>query len=306
MKRWLVLLLLISVLAVPVSAEEKVGIGIYVLSVEDFDIATGRYILHFLFAMRCGETPCSIDDILLINGRMTDVEVMRDREEISEANPFHKVYRVRAELDERIDLHEYPFDDQELTIIFESKKERAEQPIYEAVPGFISVDPRVYVPGWDVQSVTGRSIPFVYKFGATEFSVNRFKFGMVIDRSASDAVFKNFIPMFLLILIMLLTFILDLDKLELRIGIVSSVLIASVVFHLAMAGALPPVGYLTFPDKFMMLTYLVTLATFFLNIIILREIQAKKKGLAKFIYQKSKFWGPVLILLAYVAIFFFI
>ena len=66
--------------------------------------------------------------------------------------------------------------------------------------------------------------------------------------------------------ILVFTYILRLDKIELRLGISSSILLAAMIFHLTIANRLPPLGYLTFADKFMIITYIVSLFTFMVNI----------------------------------------
>ena len=38
------------------------------------------------------------------------------------------------------------------------------------------------------------------------------------------------------------------------------------MFHISIAGQIPPVAYLTFADKFMVLTYFLLLACFFISI----------------------------------------
>jgi hypothetical protein len=102
---------------------------------------------------------------------------------------------------------------------------------------------------------------------------------------------------------MLFTYWLDIDKVELRLGIVSSILLAAVVLHLTISGDIPPVGYLTFADKFVLLTYFVALASFILNITLLRLIQRRKRKDAKRIYVVAKFWAVPIIIFLYLALF---
>ena len=54
------------------------------------------------------------------------------------------------------------------------------------------------------------------------------------------------------------------------------------MFHISIAGQIPPVSYLTFADKFMMLTYFVLLVSFFLNIAIFAfQGKGRKEGAQK-------------------------
>ena len=61
---------------------------------------------------------------------------------------------------------------------------------------------------------------------------------------------------------MMLTFLIDIDRVGTRIAIVSSVLVAVVLLHLNIEASLPDVGYLTFVGKFILLTYFICFMAF--------------------------------------------
>jgi hypothetical protein len=68
-----------------------------------------------------------------------------------------------------------------------------------------------------------------------------------------------------------------------RLATISSSLVASAMFHISIASQIPPVGYLTFADKFMMLTYMILLLSFFLNIaIFVMQSKGKKETAHRF------------------------
>jgi hypothetical protein len=67
-------------------------------------------------------------------------------------------------------------------------------------------------------------------------------------------------------LLVMTSFILEPDKVTTRLAAVSSALLASVMFHVSISSQLPAVTYLTFADKFMVLTYLILLVSFCLSL----------------------------------------
>jgi hypothetical protein len=87
-----------------------------------------------------------------------------------------------------------------------------------------------------------------------------------IARIPMNSFLKTFMPVLIMMLLVMTSFILDPDKVTTRLAAVSSALLASVMFHVSISGQIPPVGYLTFADKFMVLTYLILLACFCLSL----------------------------------------
>lgn len=112
--------------------------------------------------------------------------------------------------------------------------------------------------------------------------------------------------MFFLILIMISTFILNPDQVITRLAAISSSLMATVMFHISIAGQIPPVGYLTFADKFMMLTYFLLLVSFALNIAIF-VLRSKKREDEAMRFNK---WCEKLVFIGvpvlYIALFLFV
>ena len=86
---------------------------------------------------------------------------------------------------------------------------------------------------------------------------------------------------------------------------VSSGLVAAVMFHVSINNQIPPVGYLTFADKFMILTYFVLLLSFIIAIALLELQEQKKTALVEKLHKTTEYLMFVLVPLAYVILFYF-
>ena len=101
------------------------------------------------------------------------------------------------------------------------------------------------------------------------------------------------------------SFFMDPDKVTTRLAMAGSALVASVMFHVSIANQIPPVGYLTFADKFMILTYFVLLAIFVINVVMLEMIEQKKMDLVEKVHRRTEYSMFVVVPLLYVLLFLF-
>jgi len=77
-----------------------------------------------------------------------------------------------------------------------------------------------------------------------------------------------------------------------------------VMFHISIANQIPPVGYLTFADKFMILTYLILLVSFVVNITMIELKERKNERLVVRIHRLTEYSmlavAPVLYALLFI------
>ena len=90
-----------------------VQVGIYVLNIGKYELATGSFTADFYLSLKCS-SQCS-EDFEFMNGRASSFEKI-----INEPN--EKFYRIQANLNSPVDLKKFPFDNQKLQIILEDKK----------------------------------------------------------------------------------------------------------------------------------------------------------------------------------------
>jgi hypothetical protein len=293
-KRFLLFAVLLLSLFPLFCSAETIGVGVYIFGMDYYDISTGEYSIDLVITLKCEN--CSIGDFEIINGRIESYELNYQK-------PGEKQYRVYASLTNIIDLKKFPFDTQKIIITLQHKYKTEDKLILEAIDYGTGIDHRLKFPGWKVQDweveVVQRDYPVFNRIYST------YTFGFELKREAVDSLIKLFFPLIFLIIIIISTYILNTDKIELRLGVISSVLITLVIFHIMLLEPLPSTSYFTFADQFMLLTYLVLLVTFVINVVILRLSQVHKKKIVENIHKKTRYGMMILIPLIYILFFLF-
>jgi hypothetical protein len=295
MKKRYLLAFALVLLSVPLVSAEIVDISTYVINLEEYNILTGTYLLEFFITLHC-DYDCSIDDFVFINGKADDIIVLDDKS-------GEKSYRVRAYLENDIDLHAYPFDSQEVTVELEHKRLPSDRLRIRPASQLTGVDDRATIPGWRIAGWD--AVEVVRPYPVYNEAYSRYEFSLFLAREKLDSFIKDFIPLFFLIMILLFTFILGIDRIELRIATVSSVLLTAMVYHLTIASRLPPLGYLTFADKFMMLTYFVSVVAIIVDVVELRLLQLKERKLVHRIDRQAAYIFLSIVPLLYILLFVF-
>ncbi len=295
MKTHLFLALAFLFLAVPsFAAPQTVDVAVYVLNVGKFEVATGSYNVDFYLSMKC-ETACDPSNFEFANGRATSVDRLIDE-------PDEKFYRVQASLAENIDLKAYPFDAHSLSIVLEDKQHTVEDLVYRANDAYSGIDPAVTLVGWDLTGFSHHVEEHYY--APYDETYSRYAFDLGIRRIFLASILKAFLPvLFIVIAGLLALFIHEPDKLWTRLTVNTSSLIASVMFHLNVTSSIPPVGYLTFADKFMIATYVLMIVGLVSTVMMMRHAKAKDEAMLNKIYRYSLYGIPALTLVFYAGLF---
>ncbi len=276
------------------AAPAEVYVSTYVLNVGKFEIATGSYVVDFYLDMKCAVN-CSPERFEFMNGRANTVDKLID-------TPTEKFYRIQATLSQNMDLKQYPFDIHHLTIDIEDKDNTVEDLVYIA-SNESGIDPSVIVVGWELGNWSSNVTNHVYEnYGET---YSRYSFSLEIKRVALTSIIKSFLPVFFMVLIGILSLFIMADKVTTRLGLNISTLLAAVMFHVNLTSSIPPVGYLTFADRFMLATYVILMAVLASGILLMRRADLKDDKKAREIYDKSLEFVPLLAVTLYVAVFLF-
>jgi hypothetical protein len=146
----------------------KVYVGVYVLNLGKFELATGAYTVDFYLSLRSQE-PVEMEDFEFMNGRAATVDKLID-------TPTEKFYRIQANLSQNLDLRRYPFDEHLLTIEIEDKRRTVDELVYVVDEQNCGVDPGVIVVGWRLAGWEAKVLTHNYEiYGENLFSV-RFRF----------------------------------------------------------------------------------------------------------------------------------
>ena len=250
---------------------QKVRIGIFILSIGKFDISTGAYTVDFYMTLQ-SDDPIGDAELEFSNGRAT-FELMEKRNGDRERH-----YRVLANLNTNIDLRKYPLDDQVLPIVLEHKTRPVQDFVLEVNDAQTAVDPDVKFVGWDLGKTTTAVVDHHYAVYNETYS--QYHMDVHIKRIRLPATLKTFLPILCFLVIVFLSMMVTLEKIDNRLSMGIGVLIASVMFHVSLSNAIPPVGYLTLVDKAMMATYAVVGSNLTLTVMLMRLMQHNEKDRA--------------------------
>lgn len=244
----------------PDDAVQAIKVGIYVLNLGKLDISSGAFTVDFYLDLK-SDKPIAENGFEFMNGRAATMEKIEDKKD---GETYEKFYRIQANLSTPIDLKRYPFDSQKMQIILENKTESMEKVKYVPSVEESGLDQAINFPGWLITGWTATMSEHDYPVYNEKYC--QYIYNVDIQRVKWNAFLKTFLPVFFMMLIVMASFILNPEQITTRLAAISSALVASVMFHVAISNQLPPVGYLTFADKFMVLTYLVLLVSFFTSI----------------------------------------
>jgi len=76
----------------------------------------------------------------------------------------------------------------------------------------------------------------------------------------------------------MLSFLMDYEDAQDRIGLTSGTLASAIFYHLTLTSSVPPVGYLTYGDQFMILQYIFITAALATSIALFLLVSAEKRG----------------------------
>jgi hypothetical protein len=272
----------------------KVYVGVYVLNLGKFELATGAYTVDFYLSLRSQE-PVEMGDFEFMNGRAATVDKLID-------TPTEKFYRIQANLSQNLDLRRYPFDEHLLTIEIEDKRRTVDELVYVVDEQSCGVDPGVIVVGWRLAGWEAKVLAHEYEIYGETYS--RFVFGLRIQRVVLNAVIKSFLPIACMVLVGFLSLLLAPDKVTTRLSLNISTLLGAVMFHVNLTASIPPVGYLTLADRIMIATYVVLVLILFSGVAILRWAEREdKKALALRVYHQALGLIPPLAVALYLLVF---
>lgn len=287
-------LIVLTLTSLPEVKSEEVKIGVYVLNLGKFDISTGSFTVDFYLSMICKEN-CTPDNFEFMNGRATSIDKIIDK-------PNEKFYRIQANLASRVDLIKFPFDRQKMQIIIEDKINTIDKIKYVPDLENSGIDDAVIFTGWNIDNWEAIVDEHKYEIYGEKYS--RYTFNINISKIFLNSFIKTLLPVIFIMLIALSSFIIDPDKIATRVTMISSALIASAMFHVSITNQIPPVGYLTFADKFMILTYFILLISFTINILLFDLQENKKEQIVQRIHKITEY--SMLIIVPIIYIIFFI
>ncbi|MEP6896216.1 MAG: hypothetical protein ABI986_11470 [Chloroflexota bacterium] len=243
---------------------EVVKVGIYLIRAGSLDITTGAIDVDFYIDFTC-EKLCdnNQDKFEVLNGSVKS-SVALDLND--KTNP---TYRVSATVFQDVDLRQYPFDKHPVKIVIESSLYDSSMVKYVVNKDTSAIDPGVFILGWDLNHTPSAAIVDQY-YKAWNLHYTRYVFTAQLSKPALAGWLKGLLPAIIILLGSLFALFITSRNVGNRVAIITSALVASVLYHLNFTSRVPPIGYLTYGDIFMIINYFVLLISLSITIWIIR------------------------------------
>ena len=286
----LCILALSSQLAWASSTEQEgpstVRVGVWLNSIEKVDVPAGTFSVDFYLWFKYHDVKPNIE---FLKGTPSKIDII-----IEEERPLENYleYRVRGVFIGSLDFRGFPFDEHFLAVELEDKEHGASELVFEPDENESGIDPELDVVGWDVKGFKLYEENHAY----SDENYSRFIFGVTVYRSKIPVAFKNLLPIIVITLISLLTFSISVKNFGQRVGICVTTLMSAVAYHLAALSALPPLGYLTFFDRVMLVVYTLFLYNLAVSVQAMRLVEAGKLEVAEKFETRMQNLLPIVVI----------
>ncbi len=253
---------------------EVVKIGVYLLSLGNLDTTTGQYTVDFFLKFICETTPCDPTKFDIMNAT-AKVEPDDQTDPEDQGKAFY--YRIRTSLQTDLDLRKFPFDSHELIIEIEDINKTDDKFVYVVDPAQSGIDPNIYVAGWDlepyIEGVTRSHEYYVYSE-----SYSRARFAVRISHPWFSSFMKGLFAAIVIVGVGMLSFLMNPAESQDRIALTSGTLASAIFYHMTLTSSIPPVGYLTYADRFMILQYIFITVSLAVSVTLFMLLSAEKRG----------------------------
>jgi hypothetical protein len=266
----------------------KVKVGVYLLNVGKYELATGTFTVDFYLSLR-SDRDMGDQRFEFMNGRGSIDKITDTKTE--------KFYRVQGNLMTNVDLRKFPWDSHVLPIVIEHASRTAKEVLYEPDLEQTGIDAEVRLVGWDLKRFT--NAVKLHDYPVYKESYSQYTYQLEVGRVVLASSLKTFLPVFVFLIVTLVSLLIGVEKADSRITMNTALLIAAVMFHLSIQGSLPPVGYLTLADKVMIATYAVIGTNLGLAVMLLRLMMLKAEPAAQALRRKAFLGVPGIAVVSY-------
>ena len=197
------------------------------------------------------------------------------------------MFRIFAELRPTVDLRRFPFDSQTISIIIEDKGLEKDELTLVADIKKSGLDPDIALPGWTIGNWSAASRDHTYE--TLEEAYSRYSFSVEVSKHGWNAFLKTMMPIIFIFLIVTFSYVIPVEKTDTRLSAATAALVASVMFHVNIPNQNPPLGYLTFADKIVLVLYGFLFLTIAYNVVVYEFVQRKREDRARKIHETMKF-----------------
>jgi hypothetical protein len=257
-----------------------VTVGAYVLNISDFNVGQGTFSADFYLwfswqgnwsGSSSATTPLP-SDFELMNGAIAKETLIQSNQNLSGGYNY-LIYRIQASMTDPVNLQNYPFDHHDLTIEIEDQDHDISALVYSADPES-RIDPQVSLQSWQL-STSPADAYVINHFYNTTFgepgqnyteTYSRFIVSIPIQRPMISSTVETFIPILLIMIIAMISFLIKPTEFGARLGLNVTTLLTAVAFQIDLTSGIPQFGFLTLADRLMISLYIVLVYSLFVTV----------------------------------------
>ncbi len=260
----------------------KVKIGMYIADISNINLLEGRFVIDFYLSLKCNPD-CSNLNFHLVNGRILSQEMFYETKN-------EKQYKIDAEVDSPFNFYKYPFDTQQLNIIFEDKLLDNKQIQFIVDPLKTDVAKEVVLLGWE-SSPHWKANIIDYIYPIYDQTYSRYIFTMTVEHPILAGLIKMIIPGIFIMLVAFLTLLVKVRQIINGFTLASGTLVSMILLHLSIISSLPSLRYVIFIDSFMLINYFCLVVVLIQLVVLMREPERLSNSLERnFLYMSSLLW----------------
>jgi hypothetical protein len=276
-----------------IRCQTQVGVALFVLNINTIDLTNGLFNADFmLYFFDANDT--NISPLITPNFNNIGMYVTFDN--------FTTGYRYSSTFDFSPYTANYPLDTQSLIIVVEPLGYSVEQMQFFPRNDVSGISPELRLRGWNYTTNSWSATIQNFTYEATNSVVSQYIFTFYVHRPTAVAV-KFFLPPSFILVSVLGSFSIPISQSVTRLGIVTSALVAEVLFHTNIN--VPFTGTIMLADYFIIICYIIIIVAIIENItvIVLNNSESKKaKTMTAYIEARAR----VLVWLIFPCFFFFL
>jgi len=283
------------------SSPEVVKVGIYLIRAGSLDISTGAIDVDFYIEFTCPTACGDKAEFEILNGITKSKPVLLPDPTNPNADK-QPAYRVAATVFQNVNLRKYPFDSHDIQIVIESSNYDKTTLIYEVNQEKTVIDPNVFILGWNFDSIPPKATATIVDqyYAPWDSHYTRYVFTTHISKPSLAGWLKGLLPAIFIVLGSIFALFITNKNIGNRVAIITSALVASVLYHLNFTSRVPPIGYLTYADTFMMINYVIILISLALTIWIIRSDSPERQPLVARVMKTEIYVIPTLWLVLHI------
>lgn len=248
----------------------EVTVGAYVHDVQHVDLATHSYVMDLLVWFRWADPTIDPSTTLQVMNPyelwgMTRTPLYAEPRRLPDGSLYQAI-RFQGRFSNAFPLRSYPFDRQELLVALEDDAHDEHSIVFVPDADPVLLASGIGLPDYDIgaPSLTISNDVYPTTFGDTSEAepvpYSRVAISIPISRPVIPYMIKLALPIFLVVLVAALSFLLHSSYVEARIGMGITALLTLVALQLTMNDGLPAVGYLMMLDLVYIASFAFVLA----------------------------------------------